>query len=107
MSRHRMTKLSGGFSLVSSTAAALTTKEDTIRNIDESFYKLNTNAIGFYRTNYPLERLEKLGEARHILTIEDKIGLVGDAAALAQSGDSTTAAFLELIERFEDEEEYG
>jgi len=54
---------------------ALTTKEETIRDIDESFYKLNTNNSGFYRTNYPPERLARLGKAKDRLSVEDKIGL--------------------------------
>jgi len=84
---------------------ALTVKEETIK-IDETFYKINTDQTGFYRTNYPPERLKKLGEARNKLSTEDKIGLVGDAAALAHSGDGTTAAFLALIELFQDESNY-
>jgi aminopeptidase N len=87
-------------------STALTAKNDTIRNIDESFYKLNADQTGFYRTNYPPERLAKLGKARAQLSSEDKIGLVGDAAALAQSGSGTTAAFLALIEGFGDEKDY-
>jgi aminopeptidase N len=87
-------------------SSALTIKSDTLRNIDDSFYKLNANSSGFYRTSYPPERLKKLGEAKDKLSMEDKIGLIGDAAALAQSGDSTTAAFLSLIEGFSGEEEY-
>ncbi|GME27862.1 glutamyl aminopeptidase [Neofusicoccum parvum] len=90
----------------SSTAGALTTKEDTIRGVDESFYKLNADQTGFYRTNYPPARLLKLAENKDKLSIEDKIGLVGDAAALAQSGDATTAAFLALLEGFQSEYEY-
>jgi aminopeptidase N len=85
---------------------ALTSKAETIRDIDESFYKINTGQTGFYRTNYPIQRLAKLGEARKQLATEDRIGLIGDAAALAQSGYGTTAAFLALIENFKDETEY-
>jgi aminopeptidase N len=85
---------------------ALTAKTDTIRNIDDSFYKINVDQTGFYRTNYPPERLKQLGKARKDLSIQDRIGLVGDAAALAQSGDGTTAAFLALSELFVDEEQY-
>ena len=89
------------------TSQALTAKSDSI-TIDDSFYKLNANMTGFYRTSYPAERLKKLGQAagRNQLTEEDRIGLVDDAAALAQSGDSSTAALLSLIEGFSDETEY-
>ena len=82
---------------------ALSTKEETIRNVDESFYKLNSNMTGFYRTNYPPERLTKLGAAKDKLSIEDRIGLIGDAAALAISGDATSASLLALCAEFKGE----
>jgi aminopeptidase N len=58
---------------------ALTAKTETIRDINDCFYKLNANYNGFYRTNYPPERLAKLGAAKASLSVEDRIGLVGDA----------------------------
>ncbi|KAL8952644.1 MAG: hypothetical protein Q9222_001450 [Ikaeria aurantiellina] len=76
-------------------AEALVSKEETIRDIDETFYKLNSDQTGFYRTNYPPARLAQMGEQSDKLSTEDKIGLVADAAALAISGDSTTAVFAE------------
>ena len=82
---------------------ALTVKEDTLRDVDETFYKLNSDQVGFYRTNYPPARLESLGKERHKLGVEDKIGLVADAAALAVAGQGTTAGFLVLVEKFKDE----
>jgi aminopeptidase N len=85
---------------------ALTQKEDTIRNVDDSFYQVNKNLTGFYRTNYPAERLKKLGEARQSLTVEDKIGLVGDAYANAVAGYGSTPGLLALVERFQDEREH-
>ncbi|KAF2454377.1 peptidase family M1-domain-containing protein [Lineolata rhizophorae] len=90
----------------SASVGALTTKEDTIRGVDDSFYKLNSNQTGFYRTNYPPERLAKLGASKDRLSLEDKIGLIGDAAALAQSGDGTTAGFLAFVESFRNETNY-
>ncbi|MCJ1442574.1 MAG: hypothetical protein MMC23_003070 [Stictis urceolatum] len=85
---------------------ALTTKEDTIRDIDDSFYKLNSDMTGFYRTNYPPDRLTKLGAARHKLSVSDRIGLVGDASALAIAGDATSAGLMSLCEEFQDETNY-
>lgn len=41
---------------------ALTLKEDTLRDMDETFYKFNSDQIGFYRTNYPPARLLQLGK---------------------------------------------
>ena len=86
--------------------SALTKKEDTIRDVDDAFYKINADQSGFYRTNYPPQRLIKLGEAQEHLTVEDKIGLLGDATALAMSGDGTTAALLSLLEGFKNEKSY-
>lgn len=62
-------------------ATALTVKEDTIRDVDESFYKFNNNQTGFYRTDYPPARLVKLGAERAKLSPEDRVGLIADAAA--------------------------
>ncbi|PCH04577.1 protein of unknown function DUF3358 [Penicillium occitanis (nom. inval.)] len=85
---------------------ALTSKADTFRGISEDFYKINKDQSGFYRTNYPPERLAKLGKSLHLLSTEDKIGLIGDAAALAVSGEGTTPALLALIEGFAGESNY-
>lgn len=82
---------------------ALTEKEETLRDIDETFYKLNSDQNGFYRTNYPPARLAKLGASKDKLSNEDKIGLIADAAALAVSGHATTAGLLAFIENFKDE----
>ena len=86
----------------------MTTKEHTIRNVDDAFYKINKDSIGFFRTRYPPERLQILGSpaSRARLSIEDKIGLISDAAALATSGYSTTPGLLALIEGFGDEDNF-
>jgi aminopeptidase N len=98
--------LKTGTKAASSGVSALTVKTDTIRDIDDSFYKLNSDSTAFYRTKYPPGRLKKLGENRDRLSTEDKIGLIGDAAAVAYSGDGTTAAYLALIELFKDEDDF-
>ncbi|KAI1269415.1 peptidase family M1 [Xylariaceae sp. FL1019] len=79
---------------------ALTEKATTIRDVDNDFYKLNSNATGFYRTNYPPPRLAKLGTQLDRLSNEDKISMVGSAADLAFSGYGTTAALLSFIQGF-------
>jgi aminopeptidase N len=89
-----------------STGINLTVKEDTLRAIDDRFYKVNADQTGFYRTNYPPERLTRLGRAQDLLSVEDKIGLMGDATALAISGDGTTAGLLAFLEGFKDEKSY-
>ena len=85
---------------------ALTVKQETVRNMDEKFYKINANQSGFYRTNYPPERLVKFGSQLDKLSFEDKIGLVGDAAALAIAGNATTASLLALCTQFHSETNY-
>ncbi|KAI9831218.1 MAG: hypothetical protein M1819_005146 [Sarea resinae] len=91
---------------VASTATTLTAKNEILRNIDESFYKVNADQTGFFRTNYPPGRLAKLGAIGNQLSDEDKIGLIGDAAALAVSGHGTTAGLLAFVEGFQDEQNY-
>lgn len=85
---------------------ALTVKEETIRDVDDEFYKINADQTGFYRTNYPPARLLKLGQSKDRLTDEDKIGLMGDAGALAMAGHGTTTALLSLLEGFQDEKSF-
>jgi aminopeptidase N len=53
---------------------SLTAREDTVKDIDSSFYKLNTDNTGFYRVNYPPSRLAKLGTQMDRLSVADKIG---------------------------------
>ncbi|KGO36645.1 Peptidase M1, alanine aminopeptidase/leukotriene A4 hydrolase [Penicillium expansum] len=86
---------------------ALTLKTDTVGGIGkDSFYKINKDLSGFYRTNYPPTHLAKLGQSLDLLSTEDKIGLLGDAAALAVSGEGTTPALLTLLEGFKEEQNY-
>lgn len=84
----------------------LTTKQDTYRDIDTSFYKINADQTGFYRTNLPPQRLIELSKSLDKLSVQDKIGLVGDAAALAVAGDGTTPAVLSFLEGFVTEKNY-
>ncbi|RAH63865.1 M1 family metallopeptidase [Aspergillus aculeatinus CBS 121060] len=86
---------------------ALVSKSDSVPGVgQESFYKINKNLSGFYRTNYPADRLAKLGQSLNLLSTEDKIGLIGDAAALAVSGNGTTTALLSLLSGFKEEKNY-
>ncbi|KAI5295685.1 hypothetical protein KEM52_000557 [Ascosphaera acerosa] len=99
---------------------AMTKKEETIKDLDEEvrneaddeyhpartdfWYKLNTSNASFFRTSYPEERLAALGQKLELITTEDKIGLIGDAAALAVSGDGSTSSLLALTEGFDKED---
>lgn len=86
--------------------SALQQREDTIREIDDEFYKVNADQSGFYRTNYPPARLVKLAASASKLSSEDKIGLIGDAMALAIAGEATTSAMLSFVQSFQDEQAY-
>lgn len=85
---------------------ALTEKEDTYRDVDTSFYKINADQTAFYRTNYPPPRLVELSKSLDKLSVQDKIGLVGDAGAMAIAGEGTTAAVLSFMEGFATEKNY-
>ncbi|KAL4788415.1 peptidase family M1-domain-containing protein [Aspergillus varians] len=99
--------IKSGPGLTAQEPRALVSKADTIQSIgQDSFYKINKDLSGFYRTNYSPNRLEKLGQSLGSLSTEDKIGLIGDAAALAVSGEGTSAALLSLLEGFKDERNY-
>lgn len=83
----------------------ITAKRDVPFEVNTSaFYKINANSAGFYRTLYPPSRLAKLGHHLELLSTEDKIGLLGDASALAVSGDHRTSSLLILAEGFQREE---
>ncbi|KAJ5908004.1 Alanine/arginine aminopeptidase [Penicillium taxi] len=97
--------IKSGERLASVDTRALTAKSETVQGVgSDGFYKINKDMAGFYRTNYPLARLEKLGQSLGLLSDEDKIGLLGDAAALAVSGEGNTPALLALLEGFKDEQ---
>jgi aminopeptidase N len=83
-----------------------TKKDDVVRDVDDSFYKINADNAGFYRTNYPSARLAKLGTQIDRLSLSDKIGLVGDAGALAMSGEASTTSLLALVKGFTSETNY-
>jgi aminopeptidase N len=84
----------------------LTAKEDTIRDVSDDFYKLNVEATGFFRVNYPPTRLAKLGTQLDRLSTAEKVSIIGSAADLAFAGDGTTAALLGFLEGFDKETKF-
>ncbi|MCJ1307303.1 hypothetical protein MMC25_000949 [Agyrium rufum] len=78
-------------------------KREIIRDIKTTMYKLNANQSGFYRTNYPPKQLGELGASKNFLSPEDKIGLLGDAYALALAGDASAVGVLMLCKDYKDE----
>jgi aminopeptidase 2 len=86
----------------------LSTREENFQLKDLDFYKLNADHSGIYRTSYSPERLKKLGEAAKngLLSVEDRAGMIADAAALAASGYQKTSGILSLLQGFKSEPEF-
>jgi aminopeptidase 2 len=72
------------------------------------FFKLNADHTGFYRVAYSPERLRILAQNAKdgLLSVNDRLGLIADALAVAQSGRSKTSTVLSLLETFQDEENF-
>lgn len=83
-------------------------REKDLKVPDLEFFKLNADQAGIYRTSYTPERLAKLGKAARdgLLTVEDRTGLIADAAALASSGYQKTSGVFNLLKSFDTEPEY-
>lgn len=74
----------------------------------EDFFKVNGDSAGIYRTAYEPHRWEKLGVAgvEGKLSVEDRVGLVADAGALASSGFISTTELLSLVSSWSKETNY-
>lgn len=89
-------------------ALTLTERTTQIPIPTDDFFKLNANHTSLYRTAYTTERLGKLGEAAKAgrLTVEDRAGMIADAASLAVAGYQNTSGILNLLKGFDAETEY-
>ena len=74
---------------------------------DMKFFKLNSKHAGFFRTLYTPKRLLKIGEAMNagLLSVEDRIGVIADASALASSGYQKTSALLGMLANLKEEKD--
>jgi len=70
------------------------------------FFKLNADHTGFYRVAYSPARLHTLAQNAGLLSVIDRIGLIADVLAVAQSGRSKTSTVLSFLETFQDEENF-
>lgn len=72
---------------------------------DKDWVKLNPGTIGFYRTQYPPEMLEKLVPALQDQSLPplDRLGLLDDLFALALTGHANTVDVLKLMKAYENE----
>lgn len=83
------------------------------KNLDvngkSKWIKLNAGEAGFYRTEYSAEMLESLRPmiAKKQLSALDRLGIIRDAFALAESGDLSTVEALKLLKAFKNETDYA
>ncbi|KAF2764464.1 hypothetical protein EJ03DRAFT_385927 [Teratosphaeria nubilosa] len=86
----------------------LNERQGTFKLPDLDFYKLNADHSGIYRTSYPPERLQKLGQNAKdgLLSVEDRAGMLADAGALTAAGYQETSGLLSLIREFDSEPEF-
>ncbi|ORZ10044.1 aminopeptidase [Lobosporangium transversale] len=82
----------------------------TIKLEKGSHYKVNSNYTGFFRTAYPASALSRISQSIKskdaLFTPGDRVGLLADLGALCKSGHVKTSSLLELLESFEDEDQY-
>lgn len=95
----------------SSVSIVLKTKETevTIPNVGANdWIKVNPGTVGFYRTQYSPELLEKFIPAIKDKSLPplDRLGLLGDLFAMVQAGHTNTVEVLKLLEAYEDEDDY-
>lgn len=75
---------------------------------EKDWIKINPGTIGFYRTQYPPEMLEKFVPAIKDLSLPplDRLGLHDDLFALVQNGSISTVESLKLIDAYRNENNY-
>lgn len=66
-------------------------------DVASDVFKLNAETVGVYRVMYSGERLAKLGQQAQQFSVDDRVGLVSDAAALTAAGYSKTSGALDLV----------
>ncbi|KAH8814520.1 leucyl aminopeptidase [Flagelloscypha sp. PMI_526] len=91
-------------------SAVLRKREQTFKINTTKPYKLNSGTSGVYRVLYSPERLQALGteaaKPKSVFTLDDRMGLVQDAMALALAGYAKFSAALTLVDLFRHEKEY-
>lgn len=75
---------------------------------DNDWIKINPGTIGFYRTQYSPEMLERFVPAISDLSLPplDRLGLHDDLFALVQNGSSSTVDSLKLIDAYRNEDNF-
>jgi len=77
----------------------LNSRQMEVQLKEMTFFKLNSGHSGFFRTLYRPERLLKIGKAMNAgrVSVEDRIGVIADVAALSSSGHQRTSSLLAMI----------
>ncbi|CAI4053076.1 hypothetical protein SUVZ_15G2010 [Saccharomyces uvarum] len=84
----------------------LNKRSTTFEVQNQDFFKLNGDQSCIFITSYSDERWTKLSTQAHLLSVEDRVGLVADAKALSASGYTSTTNFLNLISNWKDENSF-
>ncbi|CAH1158836.1 unnamed protein product [Phyllotreta striolata] len=95
---------------VVSTVLTTRTGEIVVPDISpKDWIKLNPGTIGFYRTQYSPEMLEKLVPAIRDRSLAplDRLGLLDDLFAMVKAGHTSTVEVLKILQAFEDEPDYN
>ncbi|KAI4470181.1 protease m1 zinc metalloprotease [Holotrichia oblita] len=74
----------------------------------KDWIKINPGTIGYYRTQYPPDMLERLVPAIRDLSLPplDRLGLLDDLFAMVQAGHTSTVEVLKLLKAFGGEVDY-
>ncbi|KIK95297.1 hypothetical protein PAXRUDRAFT_140992 [Paxillus rubicundulus Ve08.2h10] len=90
--------------------AVLDTRETTLAIDTSKSYKLNAGTYGVCAVLYSAERLARIAreaaEGDAIFSLNDRVGLVHDAMALAKSGHATVSSVLTVVDILRNEQEF-
>lgn len=86
--------------------AVLSERSTIIKNIGNSFFKVNKDTVGVYRVVYDDKSRELIKLNIDKLSNTDKVGIISDAVITAIAGLSKTSDALDLIKLFKGETDY-
>jgi len=89
-------------------SSLMSQKSGVISKPKGQWLKLNMGQTGFYRVDYPAQMLQALQTPIKMkkLPPTDRLGIIGDAFALAESGQLPTTQVLELVSSYNGETDY-
>jgi len=83
-------------------------KTDRFAKAHDSWIKLNSNESAFFRTHYPASLRDMLREPVRTkqLNTRDRLGLIRDMFALAETGKLSSVEALEFVANYQNEDQY-